>query len=343
MKKSKDNGKTDFERVGLLKTRLQTVIVAVGGILLAGKFLAFYLTNSAAVLTDAMESIVNVVAGAISLYSIRLASRPKDADHPFGHGKIELISASLEGLMIAFAGGLIIYEGILRLINPAPIGRLDIGIGIVAAAGAVNFLMGSVSIHYGKKYGSVALVAGGKHLHSDTYSTVGLVVGLAVVYLTNIVWIDSAMALLFGALILFTGISILRKTIANLTDEADQAHLKKILSAISKHSNDDWIDVHNLKVISYGNDVFVDCDLTMPWFYNIEQGHEASDCLKKVITDTFDGNVIVSIHFDSCCQKHCSHCKLSDCRYRQEEFAAPQKLTLREVTGSDEFIKINKI
>lgn len=336
--------KAEFsERAGAVKLRVQMAVVAVGALLMCAKFAAFLFTNSAAILTDAMESIVNVAAGLVSLYGIRLASRPKDSDHPFGHGKIELVSASVEGLLILAAGVAIVCEGAARLISPAEIERLDMGLAVVALAGAANFLMGSVSIHFGRKYGSMALIAGGKHLHSDTYSTIGLVAGLLAVSLTGAVWIDSAVAVLFGLLIISAGVGVLRKTIANLTDEADEGRLKKLLKTVSDYRENDWIDVHNLKVISYGSDIFVDCDLTMPFFYTIERGHEVSESLKAAICGAFEGNVLVSIHFDSCARAHCSHCELSDCRYRREPFSGSQSLTMREITGSDEFMSENKI
>lgn len=116
----------------------------------------------------------------------------------FGHGKIELISASIEGILISIAGGMIIYEAIKRLLVPDEIQKVDIGIYIIAISGVLNYLMGWYSIHIGKKYNSIALVAGGKHLQSDTYSTIGLVVGLVLLYFTKITWIDSAWHLSLG-------------------------------------------------------------------------------------------------------------------------------------------------
>ncbi len=313
---------------GAVKQRVQLWIVCGSVALLAAKFAAFFLTNSVAVLTDAMESIVNVAAGFVSLWSLRLASRPKDGDHPFGHGKIELISASLEGLMIIAAGAVIIFEGGRRLFEPSPVGSLDVGIAVVAAAGAANFLMGSVSIRMGRKFDSVALVAGGRHLHSDTYSTVGLVAGLLVLYFTGIAWIDSLLALLFGGLILATGVSILRKTVANLTDEADGEALGKILDVINSARRDDWIDVHNMKVIKYGSWHYIDCDLTLPRFYNIKQGHDSYELLKGALTSGFSEKILFSIHFDPCKPKHCRYCPVAGCPTRSEAFEKPLALTM---------------
>ena len=319
-----------------LKQRIQRWIVCGSVAIMAGKFLAFWLTNSVGILTDAVESIVNVTAGFISLYSLYLAAKPKDAGHPFGHGKVELISASIEGLLIIIAGGVIIFEGVRRLFEPAEIAKLDIGIIVVAAAGAMNYLMGWYSIRMGRRYNSIALIAGGKHLQSDTYSTIGLAIGLILLYITRIGWIDSALALIFGAIIILTGISILRRTVADLMDEADKQYLEKMLETISENQRPDWIDIHNLKMIKYGSGFFIDCDLTLPWYYNIEQGHEACEALRRAIEKGFSDRITLSVHSDSCKEKHCEHCRVADCPYRQQPFTTPLVYTLNELTQPDE-------
>lgn len=250
-----------------LKIKVQRWILIVSSLILIGKFIAYFLTNSVGVLTDAMESIVNVLAGALSLYSLYWSSKPIDKGHPFGHGKMELISASAEGIMITIAGLMIIYEGGRRLFLPAEIQKLDVGIYIVGASGVLNYLMGWYSIRMGKKYGSIALVAGGKHLQSDTYSTIGLVAGLLILFFTGKAWIDSALALIFGSIIIITGISILRKTIANLLDKADEQLLTELAELLNANRSREWVDIHNSKVIKYGNCIYMDCDLTIPWYF----------------------------------------------------------------------------
>ncbi len=320
----------------LIKQKVQGWIVSMSLLILIGKFIAFFLTNSVGILTDAMESIVNVIAGLISFISLRYAARPKDKGHPFGHGKIELISASIEGLLIMIAGGMIIYEGVLRLFEPATIGKLDIGIAVVAVAGLMNYVMGWYSIRMGKKYDSIALVAGGKHLQSDTYSTIGLVIGLVLLYFTGLKWIDSALALIFGSIIVVTGILILRKTIANLMDKADGEVLHKMLEVISAVRKPEWIDVHNMKVIKYGSYLFVDCDLTLPWFYNISEGHDACEELRGLLSSKYSDRLLVTIHSDPCLEKHCEHCQMADCKYRKTQYIEALNLTLEELTASDE-------
>ena len=320
----------------ILKQKIQRWIVIISLLILCGKFLAFYITNSVGILTDAMESIVNVVAGFISLYSLGWAAKPKDKEHPFGHGKMELISASIEGLLISIAGGLIIYEGMQRLFLPATIEKLDVGIIVVSIAGLINYLMGWYSVKMGKKYHSMALIAGGKHLQSDTYSTIGLVAGLLLLFYTGIAWIDSALALLFGAVIIITGISILKKTIANLLDKADNEVLNRIAQCITEHRQKDWIDVHNTKTIKYGSYLYIDCDLTLPWYYNITESHQACDKLKRTLTSSFSDKIQISIHSDPCEMKHCEHCEMDNCTSRKVTFAALEDISLSNIIQSDE-------
>ncbi|WP_298061574.1 cation diffusion facilitator family transporter [uncultured Rikenella sp.] len=319
-----------------VKQRVQAGLVILSAGLMAGKFLAFFLTDSVGILTDAMESIVNVTAGLITLYSLHLAAKPQDAGHPFGHGKAELISASAEGLMIAAAGVLILIEAVRRLFEPSMPQRLDVGIVVVAASGLANWIAGWYSIRMGRRYDSIALVAGGKHLQSDTWSTVGLVAGLLLLYFTRIPWIDSALALIFGTLIGITGIQILRKTIGGLMDKADRQVLERIVRLVSEHRQTEWIDVHNLKAIRYGSLLYVDCDLTLPWYYNIAQGHDASEALKNTLKNGFGSRVLVSIHSDSCREKHCAHCQVCDCPYRRQPFRELQPLDVAEMTKNDE-------
>src|SRR5690606_1383902 len=167
----------------------QKIVAIVGVLLFAIKLTAWYLTNSVAILTDALEGIVNVISAFIGLYSLYLSSLPKDKNHPYGHGKVEFISAALEGVMIAFAGIWIIFEAINHIINPQQIKELDLGILLIIIAALVNFIVGFIAVKKGKKNNSIALIASGKHLISDTFTTVGVILGLAIILFTKIMWI----------------------------------------------------------------------------------------------------------------------------------------------------------
>jgi cation diffusion facilitator family transporter len=316
--------------------KFQRIIVIISFILLVGKFVAFFLTNSASVYSDAMESIVNVVAGFISLLSIHWAEQPRDKRHPFGHGKMELISASMEGEMIIIAGALIIYTGISRLLHPVnELPSLSIGIIIVSATAVINYLLGSWSIIKGKRTSSVALIASGKHLQSDTYSTLGLVAGLIIIQLTGLIIIDSLLALLFGSIIIVVGIKILRQTIANLVDANDIKELKNIADKINENKQDDWIDIHNLRVVSYGKALHIDCDVTLPSFYTIKQGHIATERLKDALQSQAT-DLYFTVHSDSCNESYCHECNLSNCPLRKAQCSHPFVFNVENITTQDE-------
>lgn len=321
-----------------IKLKVQKRIVLISFVILIAKFIAYYVTHSVGVLTDALESIVNVVAGAVSLYSLHLAMQPQDRNHPFGHGKIELISASSEGILIIIAGIMIIYEAVKRLLFPVEIQKLDIGIYIIAFSGVINYLLGTYSIRTGKKHNSVALVAGGKHLHSDTYSTIGLVIGLLALFFTKISWIDSALALLFGGIIIFTGISILRQTITGLVDHADEQLLGEMVTVLNENRQPEWIDIHNTKIIKSGNYLYIDCDLTVPWYYTVEAGHNLGSQLKDVLNQKYGNRIQLTIHIDPCnitqtCK--CEKCMLVKCPHRQKPFTQQQNMDILSFTNTE--------
>ncbi|MCZ8215637.1 MAG: cation diffusion facilitator family transporter, partial [Cyclobacteriaceae bacterium] len=238
--------------------RIQWWVAILSITLLLIKLIAYYLTHSVSILTDALEGIVNVVAGFIGLYSLYVSARPKDKDHPYGHGKIEFISASLEGAMIFLAGTAILYQAIVSLFNPVPLHQIDIGILLVSVTGVINFIVGKVCIKNGQKNNSLALIASGKHLHSDAYSTLAIVIGLALLYFTQWQWVDSVVAIGFSFFILYTGFSIVKSSVAGIMDEADEALLKKLVLVLEKNRKENWIDLHNVRIIKYGSTLHLD-------------------------------------------------------------------------------------
>jgi cation diffusion facilitator family transporter len=220
---------------------VQIFVAVLALLLFAAKIFAWYITHSVAILTDALESVANVVAGLIGVYSLYVAAKPRDHDHPYGHGKVEFISAAIEGAFIIVAGIMIIYKAAFNLLHPQPIHKLDIGIVLIAGTAVLNFLAGSVCVRIGKKNNSLALIASGRHLRSDMYTTAGIIAGLALLLITGITWIDSLVAIVFAIVILFTGYSILRSSIAGIMDEADMELLKELIATLSENRSPNWI------------------------------------------------------------------------------------------------------
>jgi len=308
--------------------RLQRWIAIASSVLLIAKFLAYYLTHSVSILTDALESIVNVVAGFIGLYSLYVAAKPRDMDHPYGHGKAEFISAAVEGTLVLSAGLLIIYNAVKNLIYPVPISDLDLGIYLVAGTAVVNWLLGAISLRQGKKNNSLALIASGKHLQTDTYSTIAIIIGLLLISYTNYYWIDGVVAICFGLFIIYTGYKIVRTSLAGIMDEADLILLEKMVSILSVNKRENWVDLHNLRVIKYGNVLHVDCHLTVPWYFNIHQAHAEIDELAKLIRGNFGESLELFVHNDGCLYFQCHICNKTDCPVRQHDFKERIEWTL---------------
>lgn len=315
--------------------RVQLIIVSVGLLLMAGKFVAYFLTHSNAILTDALESIVNVVAGGFSLYGLILTAKPKDENHPYGHGKIEFISSSIEGGLIAGAGLMIIMKSIYNLIEPHPISNLDLGLYITAGAGIINFLMGYLTNQRGKRIGSLPLQASGKHLMSDGWSTLGLIIGLALIILTGWWWLDSVVALVFGGIILYTGYKIVRPSIAGIMDEADYEVLEKIAEILETNRQPNWVDVHNMRVIKYGSTLHIDCHVTLPWYFNVRRAHDEIEAIDKLINQNVKASVEFFIHVDPCLPASCSICQKADCEVRQAPYQEKIPWTLNNVLRNE--------
>ncbi|MBB6610217.1 cation transporter [Pontibacter sp. Tf4] len=299
---------------------IQIFVVLVGVLLLVAKFVAYFITNSNAILTDALESIINVVAGGFSLYSLVLSARPRDENHPYGHGKIEFIAATLEGSLILVAGGAIIFKSIYNIFQPHALTQLDVGIALVAISGAINFAVGYFTEKRGEKINSLVLIAGGKHLKTDAYSTVGILVGLILIYFTGLIWLDSVVAILFGIFIGYTGYRILRSSVAGIMDEADYELLQRIVKVLNENRRVNWIDVHNLRVIKYGSTLHIDCHLTLPWYLNVLEAHDEVEAVGALIREKIDPAIELFIHTDPCIEPSCLICSKSDCEVRLHAF-----------------------
>lgn len=314
--------------------RVQKIIAAVSIILFIIKIAAWYITGSVAVLTDALESIVNVVAGLIGVYSLYVSARPVDEDHPYGHGKVEFISSAIEGTLITVAGFIIIYEALNNLIHPHAIKKLDYGIVLVLITAIVNYIAGALCIKTGQKNNSLPLISSGKHLQSDTWSTLGIVVGLILILFTGLKWMDSAVAILFSFIIIFTGYKIIRTSVAGIMDEADTALLNKMVQMLNASRKENWIDLHNLRIIKYGSRIHLDCHLTVPWYLNVHEAHKEIDALSDLVKKEYGETVELFVHSDGCLDFSCKICTKTDCTVRQHDFEKKVEWTMGNISSN---------
>lgn len=315
--------------------RIQLSITALSVVLFGVKIIAYYYTNSLAILSDALESIVNIIAGFIGLYALYVAAKPKDTDHPYGHGKAEFVSAAVEGTLIVVAGLLIIYQTIQTFFIPNKVQQLDIGLWLVAITAIINFIAGWVCIKIGKKNNSLALVSSGKHLQVDTYSTLAIIIGLLVILVTQLFWLDKLIAFAISIIILYNGYKIIRASLAGIMDEADTALLQKLIVLLNANRKPNWIDLHNLRVIKYGSLLHVDCHLTVPWFLNVHEAHTEIDALTKLIATNFSDSIEFFVHTDGCLDFSCSICIKQDCTKRQNPLQHKVEWTLKNVLSDE--------
>lgn len=298
----------------------QRMVAIIGIILFVGKILAWKLTRSDAVFSDAMESIVNIIAAFMGLYSLYLAAKPKDADHPYGHGKVEFVTSGIEGALIIIAGVIIIVQSITSLINGNIPEKLDWGILIVAITAIVNYILGYISYRKGVKENSLVLQSSGKHLQSDTFSTIGIVFSLILVYITKLYWVDAAVAIIFGTYIMFIGYKIIRKALSGIMDEADLGMLSRIAEFLNHNRKPEWIDIHNMRIQQHGSGLHIDAHLTLPWYFELRKAHEEMEQVYRLIAENTDRNVEFNFHLDDCKPISCEICELWECPVRGRNF-----------------------
>ncbi|MGK0390684.1 MAG: cation diffusion facilitator family transporter [Maribacter sp.] len=301
--------------------KLPIIVLGIGVLLLILKFIAWWWTNSNAILTDALESIINIVAGIFALYSLSLAWKPKDEDHPYGHGKIEFLSAGFEGALILVAGLIILFKSYWDFFNPHEVSGLDLGLVITAFSGLVNYIMGHFLVKKSQEISSITLEASGKHLKSDAYSSIGLIIGLGIVMCSGIDKLDNVVAVLFGFIIIITGYGLLRKSIAGIMDKADEELIRSFVNEVDIHRSDDWVDMHNVRMIQYGSSLHLDCHLTLPWYYDTRQSHDSMKEFEDLVKNLSERPIELFVHVDPCEPLSCQICQKKDCAKRQN----PQK------------------
>jgi cation diffusion facilitator family transporter len=296
------------------------------------KFVAYFLTNSNAILTDAAESIVNVIASAFAFYSIYLSTLPKDENHPYGHGKVEFFSAFVEGVLIGVAGIIIIFKSGYDLFYPKEIKQLYDGAIIIGVTGLINLITGLYLIQTGKKHRSLTLEADGKHLLTDSISSAGLVVGIILIQTTQIFRLDSLISIALGIYIIFNGYKLTRKSVGGLMDESNIELVNNIVDVLQKNRHNSWIDIHNLRAQQYGPDLHVDCHVTLPYYFDLNAVHQEISNIDKLINITGSHQTELFIHADPCLPACCNYCKMADCAVRKEAFKGEIIWTMENVT-----------
>lgn len=310
---------------------------AVSITVLGIKTFAFSITKSQAVLSDALESIVNVVASLLALWVIHEALAPADDEHPYGHGKLEYFSAAFEGGLVCFASLMIAGEAIQALWKGVTLNNLDTGIYLVSFASLLNLVLGLSLLKVAKKHNSDALKSSGLHVLSDLWTTLGAIVGILLVMWTGQVWIDAATAIIMAFLLLWAGYKIVRRALGALLDEHDMTTLEELAKVFNKNQRQGLIDLHNLKVIRSGRFHHVDAHLVIPEFWDIDTAHKFSNLLEYDIVNDYPFDGEIAFHLDPCGKNYCDHCDMKNCPIRKTEFKNKFEFTAKDLISGAKF------
>ncbi|ADW21552.1 MULTISPECIES: cation diffusion facilitator family transporter [Thermus] len=262
------------------------------------KSLAYLLTGSVALLSDTLESTVNVAATLLALFAIRFAQRPPDETHPFGHSKAEYFSAVLEGVLVVLAAFLIAKESIPRLLHPRPLGDLGPGLLVSLLASLINGLLAWHLLRQGRRLRSPALTADGYHVLSDVLSSVGVLAGVSLAWATGLWVLDPLLALLVAGNILLMGFRLVRQSVGGLMDEGlSPAEVSRIRKTIAEALGGRALEVHDLKTRKAGNRAFLEFHLVVPGSMTVEEAHRLCDELERALEKEFPG-LVVTIHVE---------------------------------------------
>jgi cation diffusion facilitator family transporter len=326
------------DAAGIQSHRLRAgwLSLLVGILIFIGKFTAYAMTGSTAVFADALESTINIVSAGMLLFALGLAAKPPDRDHPYGHGRIEFLSASIEGAAITVAALLIVSEGIRELIQGPQLAKLDLGLGVLAACAAVNALLGRHLVRVGNQTESVALIGDGRHIMSDVWTSVGVIGGLLFVRVTGFAWADPLVAIAVAIYVAREGAQLLRSSIGGLMDQADVEILDSVAETLEQHRQAAWIDVHSLRSWRSGARRHFDLHLTVPRFFDVEQVHGIHDEIEALLLsdDPHGGDAV--IHFDPCDPSLCVTCEMGACEIRDSAFEASLPFTTDRLTRTDD-------
>lgn len=293
------------------------LVIGASVLITVVKLIAFYFTHSTAILSDSLESVINLAASLFALWSLYYASRPRDSKHPYGHGKIEFLAATAEGCLIFGLGALILTKAVYNLYNQHAVENLDLGVVLIGITAVVNYLLSRYLRGKAKKFDSVILAGDSKRVLSDSLTSVALVTGLFIIYFTGLVWIDSFLAILSGIFVIRTGYKLVKQSVKGLLDAADDTVLQDVMTVLQDGSRPEWIDIKNMRASHHGMYLYVDCHLTLPWYWSLQQVSEQVREAELMINQKFKERVELFVQAEPCKPRHCTECNMAGCAMRQ--------------------------
>lgn len=242
-----------------------SISLLISIVMLVGKVAAYLLTHSAAIFSDAAESLIHGAATGLAAYSLWYAARPADTEHPYGHGRIAYFSAGFEGALVFAASIAIVYSGVRGLVYGTELRRLEIGLVIAGGLALINLVLGLALVRIGRQHNALILVANGKHVLSDMWTTAAVILGVGLVMLTGVTWLDPVAALCIGAYIMLSGIGLIRRAFAGLMDQVQPELSQRLIDGLSATVSAGLIaDFHQLRCRQVNDEIWVDVHLLVP-------------------------------------------------------------------------------
>lgn len=277
-----------------------TLSLAVAVVMLVGKLVASFITGSAAIFSDAAESVIHIAATGIAAYSLWASTRPADRDHPYGHGKFAYFSAGVEGGLILAAALSILYLGVRGLILGPELHRLGTGLVIIAGLALVNLALGLFLIHTGKRHNALVLVANGQHVLTDVWTSGAIVVGVALVHFTGLTWLDPVAAIVAGLNILWTATHLLRQFFEGMLEKVEPHETQRLMTGLHRMVADGLLNAfHQLRHRRVGDEVWIDLHLMFPGDLTLTAAHERACEVEERLRGMFPGDrVYVNSHLE---------------------------------------------
>ena len=277
--------------------RFAWLSIAAATLIIVLKSYAWWLTDSVGLLSDALESVVNLVSACAMLIALTIAARPADADHPYGHDKAEYFSSGLEGGLILIAAAGIAWAAIDRLLHPRAIEQLGLGLAISLVASIVNFVVARILLTASRQHESITLEADARHLMTDVWTSIGVLVGVGAVAITGWPWLDPAVALAVAANIVWTGLDLLRRSVFGLMDTALPAAEQEVIRGILDEYRDGGIHYHALRTRRSGARRFISMHVLVPGAWTVRRGHDLSESIEQRVRDRLP-NATITIHLE---------------------------------------------
>lgn len=278
-------------------TRFAWLSIAAAVVTIGLKFTAYVLTGSVGLLSDAAESVVNLVAAFVALLVLHVAAQPADDEHQFGHAKAEYFSAAVEGVMIFVAAVFILWSSVQRFLAPEPLENVGIGLGVSAVASVINGAVAFVLMRAGRQHRSVTLIADGKHLLTDVWTSVGVVVGVVLVVTTGWLRLDPIVAFLVGLNIIWTGWHLVRESVDGLMDHAPSAEDRASITRIVGEFTSDEVRIHGLRARVVGHQQHVALHVLVPGEWSVRRGHDLLEDLEGRFREQF-AHITVDTHLE---------------------------------------------